>query len=185
MPEQGQPYIVSRKSNLLAQADKFPHCIGEVTPAGTDTLRGAGDQYLSLVTLGTLRSVHIGGGEFRSGAGCEQPSTRRDFHRPHPGGSQLFSAWSKPPLGGWETGTCVGKYARTCRNGRGTLQDHLRRRGGGHLEKPDRLNNLEKLPSPQLITFLYEYTATPLSPAQRLVYTVISRYCRRNLPQPE
>jgi hypothetical protein len=28
-------------------------------------------------------------------------------------------------------------YTRTYRNGRGTLQDHLRRRGGGQLEEPD------------------------------------------------
>jgi hypothetical protein len=70
--------------------------------------------------------------------GVSSPSARRDFHRPHPGGRKPFSIWSKPLLDGWEIRAFVTKYARTCRNGRGTLQDHLRRRGGGHLEKLNR-----------------------------------------------
>jgi hypothetical protein len=109
---------------------------GKHPQLGQTSLRGAGDQYLNLVTSRKLRSVHTGGGEFRSVVvGVSSPNARRDFHRPHPGGSQPFSSWSKPPLDGWETGTCVGKYARTCRNGRGTLQDHLRRCGGGQLRE--------------------------------------------------
>jgi hypothetical protein len=88
-------------------------------------------------------------------------------------------------------------YTRIYRNGRGTLQDHLRRRGEGQLEEPDYrtpfLVSLEQSRRAAVTTAnhlpSYEYTTTPFTqrpcrstaagaslmsqrqPAQRPVYT--------------
>jgi hypothetical protein len=58
---------------------------------GQTPLRGAGDQYLSLVTSKKLRSVYAGGGGFRSSVvGVSSPTRAEIFNRPHPSGSNPF-----------------------------------------------------------------------------------------------
>jgi hypothetical protein len=84
---------------------------------------------------------------------------------------------------------------RSCRNGRGTLQDHLKtppRRRPVRKTRPSGLspsfppNNLEKLPLPQLIIFLYEYTTTRSHSARVAAPALAHRLCRsiclRNAP---